>query len=80
MILKVTFPDLDFKSIFITSQAIVADEKPQDVLSEHMEHGYTAWVTKAQGQKCERCWKYADLCTENGYETICPDCLEAIKG
>ncbi len=70
----------DLKSIFITSQAIVSDEKPEDVLSEHTEYGFTAYVSKAKGQKCERCWKYSELSTEEGYETICPDCVEAIKG
>ena len=68
------------KSVFITSQATVSAQKPEDVLSEHSEHGYTAWVTKAKGHKCERCWKYSELSTEAGYETICPECLEAIKG
>ena len=70
----------DLKSIFITSQAVVSEEKPSDVLSEHTEHGFTAYVSKAKGHKCERCWKYSELSTEEGYETICPDCLEAIKG
>ena len=70
----------ELKSVFITSQATVSARKPEDVLSEHSEHGYTAWVTKAKGHKCERCWKYSELSTEAGYETICPECLEAIKG
>ena len=70
----------DLKSIFITSQAVVSDEKPENVLSEYTENGFTAYVSKANGQKCERCWKYSELSTEEGYETICPDCLEAIKG
>lgn len=70
----------ELKSVFITSQATVSAQKPEDVLSEHSEHGYTAWVTKAKGHKCERCWKYSELSTEAGYETICPECLEAIKG
>lgn len=67
-----------FKSIFITSQAVVSDEKPEDVLSEHTEHGFTAYVSKAKGHKCQRCWKYDEACIAE--HSICPDCEEAIKG
>ncbi len=62
-------------NIFITSQAVVADEKPADVLNEYTEDGCTVWVTKAHGEKCCRCWKYREL-NEDG---ICPDCEEAIN-
>ena len=62
-------------NIFITAQAVVADEKPADVLNEYTEDGCTVWVTKAHGEKCCRCWKYREL-NEDG---ICPDCEEAIN-
>ncbi|CDE89239.1 isoleucine--tRNA ligase [Clostridium sp. CAG:729] len=62
-------------NIFITSQAILADEKPENVLNEHTEEGYTVWVTKAEGEKCSRCWKYRKL-DDNG---ICDECEEAVK-
>jgi isoleucyl-tRNA synthetase len=68
----------DLKSIFITSQAVVAEEKPKDVLSEHTEFGFTAYVSKAQGHKCARCWKYSEEVNEEN--EICPDCREAIEG
>ena len=62
-------------NIFITSQAKLADEKPENVLNEHTEEGYTIWVTKAEGEKCSRCWKYRKL-DDNG---ICDECEEAVK-
>lgn len=65
-------------NIFITSQAYVVTEKPADVLNEYTEDGYSVYVTKAQGKKCERCWKYRPLGTKEGYETICEDCYNAI--
>ena len=65
----------ELSNIFITSQAVVADEKPADVLNEYSEDGCTVWVTKAHGEKCCRCWKYREL-NEDG---ICPDCQEAIS-
>ena len=62
-------------NIFITSQAYVAENAPAEVLNEYSEDGFTVWVTKAKGQKCERCWKYREL-DENG---ICSECCEAIS-
>ncbi len=63
----------ELANIFITSQAYVSDNKPSDVLNEYSEDDYTVWVVKAEGEKCERCWKYRKL--ENG---ICEECKEAI--
>jgi len=69
----------DLCDIFITSQAYLSDEKPQNVLNEYTEDEYTIWVTPAEGEKCERCWKYRKLGEHSGYETICSDCYEAIN-
>lgn len=65
----------DLADIYIVSQADLTDSAPSDVLNEYSEEGYTVWVTKAQGSKCVRCWKYRDL-NDDG---ICSDCLDAIK-
>lgn len=65
-------------NIFIVSQAVLSEEKPQDVLNEYIEDDFTVWVTKAQGEKCERCWKYRQLGEHQGHETICSECFEAI--
>jgi len=63
----------DLSDIFIVSQVFIADEKPVNVLNEHTEEDVTVWVTAAQGEKCERCWKYRTL-DDDG---ICDDCREA---
>ena len=68
----------DLADIFITSQAYVTETAPQDVLNEYTENGTTVWVVKAEGEKCERCWKYRKLGEHSGYETICSDCYEAV--
>ncbi len=65
-------------NIFITSQAFIVNEKPTDVLNEYEEDNYSVYVTKAIGEKCERCWKYRPLGKIEGYETICEDCYNAI--
>lgn len=62
-------------NIFITSQACVTDEKPENVLNEYKEDEFTVWVTKAEGEKCSRCWKYRKLNSDG----ICEECLDAIK-
>ena len=65
-------------NIFITSQAILTSEKPQEVLNDYSEEGFSVWVTKSHGEKCERCWKYRELGEHAGHETICSECYEAI--
>lgn len=69
----------DLCDIFITSQAYITEEKPNNILNEYSEEGYTVWITKAEGEKCERCWKYRKLGEHQGYETICSDCYDAIQ-
>lgn len=66
-------------NIFITSQAFIVNEKPADVMNELEEDGYKIYVTKAQGEKCERCWKYRPLGVSTEYPTICEDCYNAIE-
>lgn len=53
--------EADLADIFITSQAYVSDTAPEGVLSEYTENNITVWVTKAEGEKCERCWKFRKL-------------------
>ncbi len=69
----------DLADIFIVSQAYVSDSAPADVLNEYTEGDTTIWVVKAEGEKCERCWKYRPLGKHEGHETICSDCYDAIS-
>ena len=68
----------DLADIFITSQAYAAETAPSEILNEYTEGETTVWVAKAEGEKCERCWKYRKLGEHSGYETICSDCYEAV--
>lgn len=68
----------ELRNIFITSQAFLCDEKPAGALSEYSEDEFTVWVARAQGEKCERCWKYRPLGENLGHETICSECFDAI--
>jgi len=69
----------DLADIFIVSQAHVTETAPSEVLNEYSEDGITIWVTKAEGEKCERCWKYRKLGEVAGHDTVCKDCAEAVN-
>ena len=66
-------------NIFITSQAYLAEKEPQNVLNTLKEDVYTIYVTKAEGEKCERCWKYRKLGNNNQHATLCDECVDAIS-
>ncbi|MBE7703498.1 MAG: isoleucine--tRNA ligase [Cyanobacteria bacterium SIG28] len=65
----------DLADIFIVSQAYIENSAPSELLNEYTEDDITVWVTKAEGEKCCRCWKYRKLNADG----ICEDCLEAVQ-
>ncbi len=65
--------------IFITSQAFIEQKPENEVLNTLEEDGIKVQVTKALGEKCERCWKYRVLNKNSEHPTICEDCQKAIK-
>lgn len=75
----------ELNNIFITSQAVLCDKEPENCLTswtnldEKNNPNKNIWVTKAHGDKCERCWKYRSLGEHAGHETICSECVEAIS-
>ncbi len=69
----------ELANIFITSQAILSDDEPSDTLNKYQEDVFEVYVTKAIGEKCERCWKYRSLGEHSGHETICSECFDAIS-
>ena len=66
--------------IFITSQAFIGKEPEKEVLNTLDEDGINVRVTKALGEKCERCWKYRVLGNNSDHPTLCDDCAEAVEG
>ena len=36
-------------------------------------------ITHADGEKCERCWKYDKLGTDSEHPTLCPRCTAVLK-
>ncbi|MGH9633057.1 MAG: class I tRNA ligase family protein, partial [Bryobacteraceae bacterium] len=62
----------ELPAIFIVSQVEV-ENAPAD-------SGFAVKVDRAEGAKCERCWKYTtDVGSRAGYPTICVPCADAVK-
>ena len=63
--------------IFITSYVFV--EKGEGDVKGDVE-GLSITVSKAEGEKCERCWKYSHSVGENSdHPTLCAHCAEVMS-
>ncbi len=61
----------ELPALFIVSQ-VALEEKPGQSVSVKVE--------RAEGAKCERCWKYTtDVGSESGFPTVCAACADAVK-
>lgn len=71
----------DLSNIFITSQVFLCDKEPEGTLTSwgSMDANKNIWITRAKGEKCQRCWKYRKLGEYKGHETICSECHGAIS-
>ena len=36
-------------------------------------------ISRAEGEKCERCWKYDNLGSDLEHPTLCPRCAAVLK-
>lgn len=69
--------EAELPEIFITSA--VAVEKGEGEVKGDVE-GLSVTVTKAQGEKCERCWKYSDTVGSSAeHPTLCAHCAQVMK-
>ena len=71
----------DLRAICIISQLKIKDIKnaPVDAFFADTD-GIAITVTKAKGEKCERCWIYSEeLGTDANHPTLCPRCTEVMK-
>ncbi len=65
----------ELADIFIVSHAYAGKKEEFKPIFEYKEDGITVQVQKADGQKCQRCWKYRELNSDG----ICPECQKAIE-
>ncbi len=60
----------DLPGLFIVSQVVL----------EHGNDALSAEIERADGEKCERCWKYTTEVGQNAeFPTLCVACQEAVK-
>lgn len=70
----------DLRDIFIVSNAILTDTLGDDCFMSKEIEGLGVKVTKAQGEKCERCWKYdMSVGHETCQEGACKRCSNALE-
>lgn len=63
--------------IFITSAVEIADGKGE---FKGEVKGLSITVNKADGEKCERCWKFSDTVGQDSeHPTLCAHCAETMK-
>jgi len=66
-------------TLFIVSQADVADSLGDDAHCGEEVAGLKVTVAKAAGEKCERCWNYATTVGENSdHPALCDRCTAAL--
>ena len=72
---------VDFSEICITSDLetnLREDLKVDEVLSQ--DSLALVEIIKAKGDKCNRCWKYSQNCSETYGKLLCPRCTHVIEG
>lgn len=67
-------------TIFIVSQVAICKSEGEGFHGESCE-GLIVKVTKAEGEKCERCWVYSDTVgSDSEHPTLCARCAAILKG
>ena len=69
----------ELDDVLIVSKTVVAKGADKGEFKGDLE-GVTFTVTKAEGEKCERCWSYKDsVGSDPDHPTLCARCCEAVK-
>ncbi|MEG0237282.1 isoleucine--tRNA ligase [Cetobacterium sp.] len=67
------------EEVFIVSQLVIANEKDDSFVKGEEQEALFVKVEHADGEKCERCWKYStELGTNPEHPTVCPRCTSAL--
>ncbi|MEL0022485.1 MAG: class I tRNA ligase family protein, partial [Rickettsiales bacterium] len=74
--------DIDLAEIAITSGAVLQiGSAPANAFALPDADGIGVVPTKAEGEKCERCWKVLpDIGSDPDYKDICGRCADAVRG
>ena len=70
----------ELRYLFITSGAEIQDLPPDQGSAAEGISGLRILISKAPGQKCERCWNVSEkVGTDTAHPTLCERCLTAVK-
>ena len=70
----------NLNDIFIVSAATLVDSLEGDAFQGKEIEGLAIRVTRATGEKCERCWRFDMGIGQNtDHPTACPRCTDALK-
>ncbi|CAK9883988.1 MAG: Isoleucine--tRNA ligase [Candidatus Erwinia impunctatus] len=73
----------ELRFVLLTSSAQVADytEAKEDAQQSELLSGLKVALTKAEGEKCPRCWHYAsDIGNNSTYPDLCGRCVTNVAG
>ncbi len=89
--LEIKLPDTDLKEqvanltqnlndIFIVSQAKIVDTIDDTAYQGQEIEGLAIQVSKAAGEKCERCWRFDEIIgNDNDHPTTCKRCVQSLN-
>ena len=67
------------ETVFIISGLEVADSADENFTDAEEIEKLKIKITHADGEKCERCWKYDKLGSDPEHPTLCPRCAAVLK-
>ena len=67
------------ETVFIVSKVEIAESTDENFTKAEEVEGLEIKITRAEGEKCERCWKYDNLGVDAEHPTLCPRCTEVLK-
>jgi isoleucyl-tRNA synthetase len=72
--------EAQLKDFFIVSQVELVSSLPAEAYRSPELEGLNILVSRAKGQKCERCWIYDPRTGEStDYPSVCPRCRDALS-
>jgi isoleucyl-tRNA synthetase len=70
----------ELPGLFIVSQVELEKTSPLELIPAGPPLASAVEIERAQGEKCERCWKYTtDVGVDPDFPTICAACRDAVK-
>jgi isoleucyl-tRNA synthetase len=75
-------PEVDNLADWLLVSALqIGGEPPSQPLAEATEDGLTVRISRAKGQKCERCWHYeTDIGQFSDHPSLCGRCVAVLAG